>query len=294
MPTLVPNREFRILGSAELSFLKSLLRYRYLSSRQVCRLHFSSGSLTYVQSKLKRLTDDGFCQRIWVPKRVPHGSSPAVYTLARRGINQLRDEGLEVSQRYHPSEKQALSYLFLNHTLELNEFLICAELLCRWQPEFHLAALLHDSELKRRPVYVVDDDGRRAAVVPDAWLNLRIQGSFQVCLAVELDRGTEEQKKWRRKVSNLLRYANGPYQETFGTRSLTVAVVTTAGEKRLLELLAWTRAELEAKQEKSQDDLFLFTSASPETMNSESMFLLPRWYRVFSETPLALLENNWA
>ena len=120
-------------------FLRACCVTAILSSRQLCRLHYSSGSLTYVQSKLKRLTDDGFCQRIWVPKRVPHGSSPAVYTLARRGINQLRDEGLEVSQRYHPSEKQALSYLFLNHTLELNDFLIGAELLCHWQPEFQLA-----------------------------------------------------------------------------------------------------------------------------------------------------------
>ena len=113
-------------------------------------------------------------------------------------------------------------------------------------------------------------------------------------LAVELDRGTEEQKKWRRKVSNLLRYANGPYQETFGTRSLTFAVVTTAGEERLLELLAWTRAELEQNRRSRWATSSCSRAPPPDTMDAESMFLLPRWYQPFSETPLALLESNWA
>jgi hypothetical protein len=229
-----------------------------------------------------------------VPKREPHGSAPAAYTLARQGINQLKSDGFEVASRFRGAEKRALSYLFLNHVLELNDFLISAEILCRWQPEFTLAAFLHDQQLKRKPTYVFDDDGHRVAVVPDAWLDLRIQQTFQVCLAVELDRGTEEQKRWRRKVANLLRYANGPYQEAFGTRSLTFAVVTTAGERRLLELLAWTRAELEARQETSQSDLFLFTHASPGPMDPESMFLQPRWYQPLSSSPLALLETRWS
>ena len=68
------------------------------------------------------LTDAGYCQRIWLPKRGPRGSAPAVYTLARRGINRLRAEGFEINLRYHPSEKSELSYLFLTHTLELNDF----------------------------------------------------------------------------------------------------------------------------------------------------------------------------
>ena len=109
---------------------------------------------------------------------------------------------------------------------------------------------------------------------------------------MELDRGTEEQKKWRAKVANLLAYANGPYQDTFKTRSLTVAVPTTAGDRRVLELLSWTQAELELRQEKSLGDLFLFTNLTPYSLEPEQVFLAPRWYQPFREEPLALLENG--
>src|SRR5207237_2660327 len=124
------------------------------------------------------------------------------------------------------------------------------------------SGLLHEQDLKRRPTRVVVE-GQRQSVVPDAWLDFRIGGPYQVCLAVELDMGTEEQKKWRRKVRALLAFANGPYQEAFGTTSLTIAVVVTAGEKRLGELLSWTEAELAAAGEQQNASLFLFVACSP-------------------------------
>ncbi|MGD9685352.1 MAG: replication-relaxation family protein [Candidatus Obscuribacterales bacterium] len=271
--------------------LRSLHRFHYLSSRQLCRLAYSRGSLTYAQSKLKKLTDAGYCQRIWVPKRAQYGSAPSVYALARRGINHLRAIGLDLNGRFHPSEKRSLSYLFLNHVLELNDVLISAELLSRAMPQYRLAALRHDQDLKRTPVAVRTKSGGKAAVIPDAWLDLRIQERFQVCLAVELDRGTEEQKRWRQKVANLIAYAGGPYQEAFGTHSLTFAVITTAGDKRLLDLLRWTEAELESMGETSQGDLFLFTSLSPAAAESIEIFLARCWLQPFSQEPVALLES---
>lgn len=70
-------------------------------------------------------------------------------------------------------------------------------------------------------------------IVPDGWLDLLLAGNLQMCLVLELDRGTLEQRAWRRKVRSLLAYARSPYQERFGTTSLTVAVVTTAGRRAL-------------------------------------------------------------
>jgi hypothetical protein len=280
------------LRPADFLILSWLNRFHYLSSQQLCRLGYSQGSLTYVQTRLKRLTDAGYCQRIWLPKRAPHGSAPAIYTLARRGLNFLRTHGVEVATRFHPSEQRGLSYLFLTHSLEINDFLIAAEILCRYLPAYRLANLLHERDLKRRPVHVKDGSGKRAAVIPDAWLDLRIGGRFQVCLALELDRGTEEQKHWRRKVSHLLAYAGGPYQDAFGTTSLTIAVLTTAGEKRMLELIRWTEAELEAQGEASQGDLFLFTGLNPAGAMPEEIFLARRWLKPFTREPLALLEAD--
>jgi hypothetical protein len=272
--------------------LLALQRYYFLTSSQLCRLLYSPGSLTYIQSKLRKLVTSRYLQRIWMPKASPFGSSPAVYTLARRGLNHIRRLGLEVPRRHRSSEHESASYLFLSHTLELNDLLIAADELDRLSPTHRVASMLHERWLKRRPVHVINNDGKRVAVVPDAWLDLRIASRFQVCLVIELDRGTEEQRAWRRKIANLLSFADGPYQDAFGTTSLTVVVATTAGERRLLDLLRWTEAELTAAKEATLGDLFLFGSFTAESAAARDIFLAPRWFQPFRRKPVALLDGG--
>lgn len=294
MPVASPSISANSSGvyPADDAILRAAFRYYYLSSRQVCRLLYSPGSLTYVQTKLKHLADAGLLQRIWLPRPAAHGSAPSVFTLARKGLNYLASIGVDVERRrYRPSEQREHTYLLLGHTLAVNDVLISAELLSRWQPEYELARMLHERDLKRAPIHVQDDDGRMIAVVPDGWLDLRVQGAYQVCLALELDRGTEEQKVWRRKVRGLLAYANGPYPDAFQTKSLTVAVVATSGDKRLLQLMRWTESELTARHEQGQGDLFVFTGVGSDSAEMADLFFSRRWYQPFGEQPMALLDS---
>jgi hypothetical protein len=247
--------------------------------------------MTYVQTKLKALSELGLLQRIWLPRPAPHGSAPSVFTLGRKGLNHLGSQGFDVARRYRPSEQNARSYLFLAHTLAVNDVLIGAELLGRQAPGVQLARMLHERDLKRAPLQVQDNDGRTIAVVPDGWLDFRINGSFQACLALELDRGTEEQKAWRRKVRGLVAFANGPYQEAFQTRSLTIAVVATSGDHRLLQLIRWTESELALWKEETLGDLFVFTGVAPESTPAD-LFTARRWYQPFGEQPVALLDPS--
>ncbi|MGE4053436.1 MAG: replication-relaxation family protein [Vicinamibacterales bacterium] len=286
---LVSHGSRPFLTAADEALLRSLLRYHFLTSQQLCRLHYSSGSLTYVQSRMKALTDKGFCQRLWLPRPGPRGSSPSVFTLGRTGLRHLERLGVDVRVRFRPSEHREHSYLFLAHTLAVNDFLIAAELVARNHQGLAVASMLHERDLKRAPVLVEAPDGKRMSVVPDGWLDLRIDGTFQICLALELDMGTEEQRAWRRKVRGLVAYANGPYQEAFGTRSLTIAVATTAGEKRLLDLVRWTERELAALREEHQGDLFVVTSFYPATTSPGSLFFSPRWVSPFAEHPVTLI-----
>jgi hypothetical protein len=278
-----------ILSLADDAILRAIFCHHYLSAQQVCRLLYSRGSLTHVQSKLKRLTDSGHCQRLFLPRPSQHGSAPSVYTLARKGLNYLQNQGLDTTRRYHSVEEREHSYLFLAHTLAVNDFLISAALLCRRVPWIGLASVLHERELKRQPVFVSDSNGGKIGVIPDSWLDLQVQGSYQSCLALELDRGTVEQKQWRRKVRGLVGWAKGPYQEQFKTTSLTIAVVATPGEKRLQELVRWTQAELEAIGEKHAADLFRLTGGPPDSPVPEALFLSPCWVRPFDPQPVSLL-----
>lgn len=215
-----------------------------------------------------------------------------MYTLGRKGLNYLAGAGIDIDRRrYRPSEQREHTYLFLGHTLAVNDVLISAELLSRTQPDYEIARMLHERDLKRRPVHIQDEDGRMMAVVPDGWLDVRVKGAYQVCLALELDRGTEEQKVWRRKIRGLLAYANGPYQDAFQTKSLTVAVVATSGDRRLLQLLRWTESELTARREQGQGDLFVFTAIRSDPADLADLFFSRRWHQPFGEQTVALLES---
>lgn len=281
-PVITPPQE---------AILRELLTYFYLTSHQVCRLLYSPGSLTYVQTSLKRLTDAGFCQRIFLPRPTQHGSAPSVYTLANRGLNYLRALGTEVPTRYRPSEEAEHSYLFLRHTLFLNDSLIAIQLLTRRYPQINIDTMLHERTLKHEPMYVQDADGNKQVVVMDAWLDLNLNGSQRMCLGLEIDMGTEEQRKWRRKSYGLARVCSqGLYQERFGTNSLTIAVLAS-GQRRLSNLLRWTELELADLPDKDDAaDLFRFTTLPAAEATPEQLFCSPCWYKPFSSDRMPLID----
>jgi len=280
---------FQILGVSDEAILEGLYRYRYLTSKAVCRLFFKPGCLIYAQTKLKRLADLGYARRCFLPRATQHGSAPSVYCLSRKGLKHIAARGIDVPSRYQPVHQPSSSYLFLSHTLMVNDVLITAELLDRTSDAVTLQIMHHEFDLKRTPFYVQDDSGERLVVIPDGYFDLRISGHYQACFALEADRATEEQKKFRRKVGGLIGLTKGAYQERFGTSSLTVAVVTT-DEHRLAQLRQWTEAELE-KLGRDRGDLFRFAVLSEDLLLPEVMFFAPRWYRPFDSSAVTLLER---
>ncbi len=288
-PVRVPMLPF-LVGPADAPILMALGRYFYLTAAQLTRLLYAPSSQTYAQARLKRLADHGYLQRIFLPRPTRTGSAPLVYTLARNGLQALAEWGSGVDRRYRPAEMRETSYLYLAHTLSLNDVLIALDLLCRRDRRVQLAALRHERELKLAPVKVRLTDGTTAAVIPDAWLDVRLRDRYQECYAVELDRGTTEQKAWRHKVAALVAYAGGPYQQAFATPSLTIAVVATPGSRRCDQLMRWTEAELRAIGREDAAGLFRFTGISVGDTAPEDIFRGPVWQAPFSTRLEPLLD----
>jgi hypothetical protein len=168
----------------------------------------------------------------------------------------------------------------------VNDVLISAELLSRRFPGIAVARMLADHELKRDPIRATEPGGAKVAVVPDAFLELHIESRYRMCIALEYDRGTEEQKRWRSKVAAVRACIEaGTYQERFSTSSLTVAVVTSAGAKRVADLMRWT--ELELGDRPALHDVFRFTSADP----TPEFFLDSCWRRPFAPDHLSLIQD---
>lgn len=282
-----------LLGRPEDLILRAVNRYPYLTAVQVTRLcGYSARSLTYVQTKLKALSVPGYLLARRAGNERVAGSAPLLYALHRKGRAYLAQLGIAVQAPIKPTELTTLKTMHLAHTKELNDVLIAAELLTRTVPQITLAQLIHERALKRQPFRVALPDGTTQPVIPDAWLDLQVGTHTQrrrFPLAVELDRGTTEERTWRRKVAGLLRWARGPYQERFQTRSLTVAVVATVGTRRHDELRRWTEKELTAQQAAGEGDLFRFTSCQPERINPAELFLQPVWRTPFSDRAHALV-----
>lgn len=269
--------------------LEAIGKFSYLSAYQLTHLLYSKGALQNVRDNLKLLYQARYVRRVYLPHLSRHRGSPlAVYCLDRLGYQYLKSHGLAPEGRFSPNENAEKEVLFLRHTQSANDLLILARLLAQEDPDLELYRMLTERELKRQPVYV--HVGReRVGVVPDGWVDLR-KGNLQACIAFELDRNTVSKNNWQRKVLALAAYSQGPYQEAFDTESLTIAVVTTASERRLNELLNWTEAVLDDPSGRDFAPFMFFASFDPAAIEPRDTFYSPIWRQPFSDSPLPLLE----
>jgi hypothetical protein len=298
----MPNKPATItIGEPDTAILVALNRFNYLTTAQASRLLYPNlkDNNRYSSRRLKRLVDTGYVLRLGNFPTPRFGSAPHVFTLARRGRHYLNQLGIETLTYFRSSEEgiKAFNRLYMQHTLAAIDVLIAAELLCK-QHAVSCPQLRCERELKRSPLRVdvapapgsPSERARRVAVIPDGWFQLAVGKEAPQSIALELDRGTEEQKFWRRKVAALVTWANGPYRAAFKTDNITIAVVAPSAVRRD-ELRKWTARELAHRGWDADADIFLFTSADPVQSSPEVFFFDPSWYLPSEELPLALLDR---
>lgn len=285
----VDAKASRALSAHDDALLRAVYTYQFVTVEQVTRLLYRAGSLKYVRRRLRGLVDVGYLQRLRLPS-VGIGNTSYLYTLARRGIGYLTAAGYSDFARFRPSEQREHSYLFLTHTLRVNDFLIAAQLLTRSNPDVILADMRHERQLRRTPIKVKTSSGETIGVVPDGWLDFHIRGQDRMSIVLELDRGTVEREAFKRKIRGLLAYADGPYQAFFGSQSLTVAFAVTAGARRMELLREWCEQVLtDVRQERPE--LFLFGVLPPDgELDPTALFLSAMWYLPFGPVPISLLD----
>jgi hypothetical protein len=279
----------------ERAVLYSLYLCKFLIAEQVCRLHFAPSSLTHVQELLKRLTDTGFVMRGRLERETSYGSGKYVYHLATAGYELLDEYGYDVSSRFRPSEvARQFRGLAVLHTLELNNLYILTTELPSAVPSVVIRLFLHerfiDSLLRRQhlPVRIQKQNRQYAyTVIPDAWIDLRLRYAdrdrpLRFPIIVEIDMGTHKRERFQDKVQALLVWMQtGVYERQFGTEFGTIAFVTPAGQKRLLDMVTWTEEVLSQLGAEDQADLFLFTDASTITTLPYEFFFGERWLMPF-------------
>jgi hypothetical protein len=284
------------IGAADDAILRAINKLQYMTAAQVGRLLYPDArdENRYVQRRLRRLAEAGYLLRLRELPSPRVGSAPHVFTLADRGRKYLEAQAVALSSLYYrPSEeyKKARDNPFMEHTIAAVDVLVAAERLATRQGIL-LPRLLTERQLKRNPARVQPlghPDARPVAVIPDAWFELVVAGDPPVCIALELDRGTEEQQYWRRKIAALSAWAIGPYRHDFQTDNLTIATLApTAKRRRQLDL--WTQRELEAIGRPDLGEIFLFGDTSPVAILPEQFFFDPLWYPAGETQPVSLLD----
>ncbi len=163
-----------------------------LTAEQVRRLR-GWAMLNYTRSTLKRLEQAGYIQRFRLRNPLINGSAPLVAALSTQGWQVVEQLGEDIVGTYQARRERGASHLFLPHTLAINDVLIAAMTLpgARSWRSMRASRMRMLDMLRRGP--------RTVTVIPDAWLELGY-GGYAYPLALELDRGTEEQRRWRQKV----------------------------------------------------------------------------------------------
>ena len=222
------------ITEADRSILLALGRFHYLTAAQASRLLYPNlnDDHRYMQRRLKRLVDNDYVLRLRALPMPRYGQAPHVFTLGRKGRTYLQQLGFPVEPYFRPSEERRATENspFMTHRLAAIDVMIAADRLCAENPSITCPRMLSERELKRNALRVqvpsvAGGEVRDVAVIPDAWFQLSYRNRSPYSIALELDRGTEDQKVWRQKVAAYVVWATGPYMEAFETDNVTVAVV---------------------------------------------------------------------
>ncbi len=291
------NTSFVVTASHD-AVLQAVYRYQLLTSVQLLRAcGYSPNSLERIQRLTKQLVDNEYVLSLPIP--VTRGKSPLVYTLARKGLNYLKDAGFDVRVYFRPSKEQEKSYLFLQHTLALNDVLIAGSNLHKVVADYSLLSFAHERVLKQAPYKISFMRGEKLetfTLIPDAFLlfvKQKKKGKGKnMPILLELDRNTTEQKHFRRNLRARIEFIKEEgYKKLLGTTTATFAyAIASGGEKRREELRNWARKELaDTSEQRWLSNLFLFCSL-PHDLEPKSLFLDRVWYPPFdNKSPVTLL-----
>jgi Replication-relaxation len=134
--TVNRKRPFVFTPSHDTILKDAINRYHLLTSEQITRLLYSSGTIKTVKAYLTAMTDVRLTQSLSLP--TVRGRRPHLYFLGTLGRKALRDEDIDIPIYFEQADLQTRSYGWLMHLLETNDFLISGATLEKTIPEIHL------------------------------------------------------------------------------------------------------------------------------------------------------------
>lgn len=237
-----------LLTPRDIEIVRWVYQLRFATQEQIQQLLFTPSTASSCKRRLTLLYHNSYLDRRLLPLRTRHGANRAAYCLDRKGrdlLDHLAGSGDSVDWRPVDNDRELY---FLEHLLSTNQVRICATIGALAEG-FELV-WIDERSLKRTAMRDVVKDPRNPhsnlAVIPDGYFSLNSDPT-PIGFAVELDRGTVEEKPFKAKVRALGEWkSTGAYRRRFGTDSLRVLFVVAPNvrdPRRLERIKAWTEAE---------------------------------------------------
>jgi hypothetical protein len=295
-----------ILTEPQARVLHATHFYRFLCAQDICNLHWSSNSITYVRDLLANLAKHKYLYRFQLPSVHSGGiGAERIYTLGAAGRKFMEKSGFKIDWVYKPHRIKLASYGAALHNLLLSRILIAASVWAKNQPNFKLVKTRICYELAREApsIQLINGKGERemVKVIFDAYLlfqklnNNKHERFYQVIL--ELDRGTEFQKRFVKSIRARLEFIkdSGAYKRLLGMepKNVIIAYITTGDrpeyrESRRRAMSDWAMNII------SQSDLnnlpcpFLFCSVVASEIYNIPLFEGAGWFKPGESSPVSL------
>ena len=252
-----------LLQKRDLELLKALFACGFLSTSQIQKLFFNQNHSVVCRRLNKRLLPNKIVTRY--RSGLAFCSTEAVYTLGTEGISILAEElNVDTSEIFKPG-KQKFNPLFLSHTLEINDFWISLRAACEIsKDEYQIVSWWTERKLRKR----FQRPGKVDLPLPDSRFVLhRRKDQTERLFLLEIDRGTERQAIFQKKIDRYLNYyVSGQHKADFGFDVFRVLIVTP-DDQRL-------KSVLKVSAEAGANNIFLF---SLKRQISQETILNPIW-----------------
>lgn len=226
---------YKCLGERDLAILTSIRQSKYLTSDQVCRLHFTEHStgtaaIRAANRNLKKLREMHLI--VAMTRRVGGirgGSGSYIWHLTEPGERLLRlakpDDSKRRTRFLEPSGR------FLRHTLAVAECSIHIREICERQKELSLVTVDFEPDSWRAYSRI----GKIVSLRPDLYAKT-LCGEYEDCWFIEVDLGTESIPAILEQCRRYHDYfRSGLEQKEFGVFPLTVWIVPNTHRRDMLK-----------------------------------------------------------
>jgi len=220
----------------DIDILTAIASFQVLTTLQISNLLFPS--LHRTRKRLTILNNYGLIRRFRQAIQIGLGSSQFIYEISNKGFRVLASEcsnNNRCSSVNTPNKP--LSPLFLEHTLQRNEFRIALTLACARQSDAELLSWNQGNSVRKTVNLIASESNsgwKRVSIIADGHFGIKFDNKIKTYF-VEIDRGTMSHRrlleKARAYVQLLRQYSRSSNYSSLPFRLLLV----TTSEVRLRE-----------------------------------------------------------